>query len=356
MRILTIIGARPQFIKHAILQKKLADYGIEEILLHTGQHFDFAMSEVFFQELEMRKPQILLEIKERESLLQLGSMLIQMHQRLKSENFDCVVVYGDTTTTLAGSLFAKERGVKLVHIEAGLRSGDLTMPEERNRIMSDQISDLLFAPTLGAYENLLREDVKGKAFISGDVMLDSFLHFSFRAQKPQGVEIPRDFILCTLHRQSNVDDMERLRVLLQGLGEVGKKIPILLPLHPRTQRRLKEFCISLPSSICLLPPQGYLQTLWLLKHCVYVFTDSGGLQKEAYFAKKKCLVLREVSEWKELVESGACELLGQRTIDQAFEALGAFEVLPNLYGEGDSVRKILRVLKEELGAECIDIK
>lgn len=357
MRILTIIGARPQFVKHAILQKKLADYGIEEILLHTGQHFDFAMSEVFFQELEMRQPQILLEIKERESLLQLGSMLIQMHQRLKSEDFDCVVVYGDTTTTLAGSLFAKERSVKLVHIEAGLRSGDLAMPEERNRIMSDQVSDLLFAPTLGAYENLLKEDVKGKAFMSGDVMLDSFLHFSSRAQKPQGVEIPQDFILCTLHRQNNVDNMERLKVLFQGLGKVGKKTPILLPLHPRTQRRLKEFHISPPPpSICLLPPQGYLQTLWLLEHCAYVFTDSGGLQKEAYFAKKKCLVLREVSEWKELVESGACELLGQRTIDQAFETLGAFEAIPNLYGEGNSVKKILEVLKEELGTECVDIK
>lgn len=341
MKILTIIGARPQFIKHSVVQKRLKDYGIEEILLHTGQHFDHKMSEVFFKELGIKKPDVLLEIKERDSLSQLGSMLIQMYKILGNKNFDCVLVYGDTTSTLAGSLFAKERGMRLVHIEAGLRSGDLGMPEERNRIISDQMADLLFAPTIGAYENLARENIRGKAIISGDVMLDSFLTFLPKSQAPQGVKIPKRFILCTLHRQSNVDDKERLRFLLEGLSKVAEEIPIILPIHPRTQKRIEEFDLTLPKSIIFIPPQGYLQTLWLLGYCDFVFTDSGGLQKEAYFAKKKCLVLREVSEWIELVENGACELLGTQGVFEAFQSLERFDAPNDLYGDGRSVEKIL---------------
>ncbi|WP_027326981.1 non-hydrolyzing UDP-N-acetylglucosamine 2-epimerase [Helicobacter pametensis] len=341
MRILTILGARPQFIKHSVIQKRLKEHGIEEVLLHTGQHFDTSMSEIFFKELEIKKPDLLLEIRERDSLLQLSSMLAQMHKNLEAKNFDCVLVYGDTTSTLAGSLFAKDKGMRLAHIEAGLRSGDLGMPEERNRIITDQMADLLFAPTIEAYENLVRENIKGEVIISGDVMLDSFLHFLPRSQAPQGVRIPEEFILCTLHRQSNVDDRERLRFLLEGLGEVAERIPIIFPIHPRTQKRIEEFDLTLPSSILFVPPQGYLQTLWLLEHCQCVFTDSGGLQKEAYFAKKKCLVLREVSEWVELVENDACELLGSQGVLEAYQSLGGFSTPSGLYGDGRSVERIL---------------
>lgn len=340
MRILTILGARPQFIKHAIVQRSLRDFGIEELLLHTGQHFDPLMSQVFFEELGIAPPQIELHIPSAPPLIQLGKMLEGMQANLARENFDYVLVYGDTTSTLAGSLFAQELQIPLVHIEAGLRSGDLQMPEERNRLICDQLSSLLFVPTKGALNNLQRENVQGKIIVSGDVMLEGFLHFLPLAKKPS-ISLPKEFILCTLHRQSNVDSKERLSFLLEGLIKVSQKIPVVLPLHPRTKQRIEDFGLVIPPSIILLPPQGYLQNLWLLSQCLMVFTDSGGLQKEAYFANKKSLVLREVSEWVELVECGACELLGKRGVDEAFSSLSFESFPPFIYGEGKSVEMIL---------------
>lgn len=346
MKILTILGARPQFIKHAIVQKQMPSFGFEETLLHTGQHFTPSMSEIFFQELGISPPHLCLDIQGRDSLLQLSAILEQMHQRLKGQVFDYVLVYGDTTSTLAGSLFARDRGFPLAHIEAGLRSGDLAMPEERNRFVCDHFSSLLFAPTQQACTNLKKENIQGRVILSGDVMQESFLHFLPSAKQPL-ISLPKDFILCTLHRQSNVDHKERLQFLLDGLESVAKKNAVVLPLHPRTKQRMQEFGLSLPKKIISIPPQGYLQTLWLLSHALFVLTDSGGLQKEAYFARKKCLVLREVSEWSELVESGACELLGKRNIQEAFKSLSSFSAPPFLYGEGKSVELILNALKEK---------
>lgn len=346
MRILTILGARPQFIKHAIVQKKMSLFGIEETLLHTGQHFSPSMSEIFFQELGIAPPHFSLDVGGKDSLLQLSVMLKQMDQRLDHRVFDYVLVYGDTTSTLAGSLFARDRGIPLAHIEAGLRSGDLGMPEERNRLVCDHFSSLLFAPTQKALINLKSEKIKGRVIVSGDVMQESFLHFLPKAKKPLE-DIPQDFILCTLHRQSNVDDRQRLQFLLQGLGSVAKKRAVVVPLHPRTNQRLRDFGLSLPEGIISIPPQGYLQTLWLIDRASLVLTDSGGLQKEAYFARKKCLVLRDVSEWSELVEFGACELLGEKSIPEALASLSLFSAPPFLYGEGKSVEIILETLKGE---------
>lgn len=343
MKILTILGARPQFIKHAIVQKQMPIFGIEETLLHTGQHFMPSMSEIFFQELGISPPHFCLDIQDRDSLLQLSAMLEQMHQKLKGQVFDYVLVYGDTTSTLAGSLFAQDRGFPLAHIEAGLRSGDLGMPEERNRLVCDHFSSLLFAPTQQAWTNLKKENIQGRVILSGDVMQESFLHFLSSAKKPL-ISLPKDFILCTLHRQKNVDNKERLQFLLDGLESVAKKNAVVLPLHPRTSQRIRDFGLNLSKGIISIPPQGYLQTLWLLSRALFVLTDSGGLQKEAYFARKKCLVLREVSEWSELVESGACELLGKRNIQEAFQSLSPFSAPPFLYGEGKSVELILNAL------------
>ncbi|RDU71707.1 non-hydrolyzing UDP-N-acetylglucosamine 2-epimerase [Helicobacter brantae] len=321
MRVLSIVGARPQFIKHAVIQRKLREYGISEVLLHTGQHFDLNMSEIFFESLSLTPPQIHLQTPLASSLSQLSYMLGSMQERLEGESFDYVLVYGDTTSTLAGSLFAKENGFALAHIEAGLRSYDHSMPEERNRVICDHLSDILFAPNSNALQNLQKEGVRGEVVVSGDIMEEGFSLFLPMAQKPLNVQIPSKFIFCTLHRQSNVDDKERLESLLQGLDEVSKQIPIILPLHPRTQKNIQSFSLSLPSSLIVLPPQGYLQTLWLISHSQMVFTDSGGVQKEASYGGKKCLVLREVSEWVELVESGACELLGERSIPRAYEEI-----------------------------------
>lgn len=321
MRVLSIVGARPQFIKHAVIQRKFREYGISEVLLHTGQHFDLNMSEIFFESLSLTPPQIHLQTPLASSLFQLSYMLGSMQERLEGESFDYVLVYGDTTSTLAGSLFAKENGFALAHIEAGLRSYDNSMPEERNRVICDHLSDILFTPNLSALQNLQKEGVRGEVVVSGDIMEEGFSLFLPMAQKPLGVQIPSSFIFCTLHRQSNVDDKERLEFLLQGLDEVSRQIPIILSLHPRTQKNIQNFSLSLPSSLIVLPPQGYLQTLWLISHSQMVFTDSGGVQKEAGFGGKKCLVLREVSEWVELVESGACELLGERSIPKAYKEM-----------------------------------
>lgn len=353
MRVLTILGARPQFIKHTIVQKKMPMFGIEETLLHTGQHFSPSMSEIFFQELGISPPHFSLDVGGKDSLLQLSAMLDQMDQRLQNEYFDYVLVYGDTTSTLAGSLFARDRGFPLVHIEAGLRSGDLDMPEERNRLVCDHFSSFLFAPTQKAVQNLKNENIKGKIILSGDVMQESFLHFLPKAKKPLE-SLPQDFILCTLHRQSNVDHKERLEFLLDGLEEIAQKTAIVLPLHPRTKARIKDFGLKLSEKIIFISPQGYLQTLWLITHSSLVLTDSGGLQKEAYFARKKCLILREASEWSELVECGASELLGRRSLQDALECLSPFSAPSFLYGpsflysQGKSVELILNTLKENL--------
>lgn len=321
MRVLSIVGARPQFIKHAVIQRKLSEYGISEVLLHTGQHFDLNMSEIFFESLHLTPPQIHLQIPASSPLSQLSMMLELMQERLKEESFDYVLVYGDTTSTLAGSLFAKEKGYALVHIEAGLRSFDLRMPEERNRIVCDCLSDVLFAPNQTAVENLAKEGIRGKVVLSGDVMEEGFELFLPMAHKPSDAEIPSKFIFCTLHRQSNVDNQQRLEFLLDGLSKVAEEIAIVLALHPRTKKRILEFGLVLPKNLIVIPPQGYLQTLWLISHSQMVFSDSGGVQKEAGFGGKKCLVLREVSEWVELVESGACELLGDRSIPEAYEEI-----------------------------------
>lgn len=345
MRVLTILGARPQFIKHAIVQKQMHTFGFQETLLHTGQHFDPSMSEIFFEELGISMPNLYLKVEGKDSLLQLSAMLDQMHQKLQAENFNYVLVYGDTTSTLAGSLFAHDRGFPLVHIEAGLRSGDLNMPEERNRLICDHLSSFLFAPTQSAVQNLKDENIKGKIILSGDVMQESFLHFLPKVKKPLE-SLPQDFILCTLHRQSNVDHKERLEFLLDGLEEIAQKTAIVLPLHPRTKQRIKDFELKLSEKIIVISPQGYLQTLWLMTHSSLVLTDSGGLQKEAYFARKKCLILREVSEWSELIEYGASELLGKRSIQEALDSLSPFSAPSFLYGQGKSVELILNTLKE----------
>lgn len=343
MRVLSIVGARPQFIKHAVIQRKFKEYGISEVLLHTGQHFDLNMSEIFFESLHLSPPQIHLQIPTTSSLSQLSAMLELMQEKLKGERFDYVLVYGDTTSTLSGSLFAKEMGYALVHIEAGLRSYDMRMPEERNRIVCDHLSDVLFAPNQSAVENLQKEGIKGEVVLSGDVMEEGFEVFLPLACKPSEVEIPSEFIFCTLHRQSNVDDEQRLEFLLNGLGEVSGQTPIVLALHPRTKRRIEEFALTLPKNLIILPPQGYLQTLWLISHSQMVFSDSGGVQKEAGFGGKKCLVLREVSEWVELVESGACELLGERGILEAYQEMKnhTFTKTPNSQNVSDKIIQTL---------------
>ncbi|ANV98143.1 UDP-N-acetylglucosamine 2-epimerase [Helicobacter enhydrae] len=346
MRLLNIVGARPQFIKHSVMQKQFQHYGIEEILVHTGQHCDDMMSSVFFETLQINPPHYHLKS------VSLGAMLEALKKELADCDFDAVLVYGDTTSTLAGALYAKERKKLLVHIEAGLRSYDMQMPEEINRVLTDRIADFLFAPTEIALNNLKLEGFwgdrgKGCAYWGGDVMEDAFRFYSKSAICPDGLETSGDFVVCTMHRQSNVDDRQRLEFLLQGLGELQEQI--VLPLHPRTLHKIQTFDLTIPTNCVMLPPQGYFEMLWLLQNAKAVITDSGGLQKEAFFAGKPCLVLRDCSEWMELVQKQASILLGNETLPQAYQRMLGLQVAPlDLYGGGKSVDRILSTLKANI--------
>jgi UDP-GlcNAc3NAcA epimerase len=311
MKIVTILGARPQFIKASSLSREIAKHHqIEEVIVHTGQHFDKNMSEIFFDEMNIPKPKYNLEINSLSHGAMTGRMLEEIEKVLEIENPDWVVVYGDTNSTIAGALAAKKMHIKVAHIEAGLRSFDMKMPEEINRILTDQISDVLFCPTKVAIGNLKNEGFEDKnieIIECGDIMYDSALFYKDLMRAPKNFNLPKDFVLATIHRQENTDDEERLRTIIQTLNElVITGLPVVMPIHPRTRAIIEKS--NLPIEFTAIEPVGYLEMVFLLENCTYVITDSGGLQKEAYFFNKYCLTLRDTTEWVELVENKVNEL------------------------------------------------
>ena len=312
-KVLTIIGARPQFIKASVVSRaiKQAD-SLEEVILHTGQHFDSNMSEVFFNQLGIPKPDIYLDIHGGNHGEMTGRMLIEIERALLESKPDRVLVYGDTNSTLAGALAAAKLHIPVAHVEAGLRSFNMQMPEEINRILTDQISDLLFCPTDIAVDNLIKEGFahkSAKVFQVGDVMQDAAMLFSKKATVPTNFSLPDGFVLATLHRAENTDSPIRLASIVKALNYIHREIaPVVLPLHPRTRKLIAEQQITL--NVHLIEPVGYLEMLWLLDHAGLVLTDSGGVQKEAFFFSKACVTMRDQTEWVELVDSGANELVG----------------------------------------------
>lgn len=316
MKIVTIIGARPQFIKASPVSREISKHScIEEIIVHTGQHFDDNMSEVFFDQMEIPKPNYNLGINSLSHGAMTGRMIEEIEKILIAEKPDWVMVYGDTNSTLAGSLAAKKVHIKIAHIEAGLRSYNMNMPEEINRILTDRVSDILFCPTQTAIDNLHNEgyDKFGIRLIkSGDVMLDAALFYSERAIKIQEM-IPVRYILATIHREENISDPRRLKSIYKALSTISKEIPIIIPTHPRTRQMLTNFCSSSNNNIKLILPVGYLEMLYLIKNSALVVTDSGGLQKEAYFFEKSCITIRDETEWTELVEFGVNIVAGSDT-------------------------------------------
>lgn len=316
-KIVTIVGARPQFVKAATLSRIIMQHGqIEEVIVHTGQHFDANMSAIFFDEMQIPKPHYHLAIHSKGHGEMTGEMLAAIENVLLTEQPDAVVVYGDTNSTLAGALAAKKLQITLIHIEAGLRSFNMNMPEEINRILTDRISDLLLCPTQTAIANLEREGFEHfdtKVLLTGDIMKDSVSFYSALAETKSDI-IKRlnltntSFVLATLHRQENTDSKANLEAIFKGLDAIHKETPVVLPLHPRTKKQLSHF--GLTTQITLIDPVGYFDMLSLLKHCTTVVTDSGGLQKEAYFSKKPCIIIRNESEWVELVEGGFAQLVG----------------------------------------------
>ena len=355
IKIVTILGARPQFIKAGALSRKLkTEKEIEEVLVHTGQHYDNAMSEVFFEELQLPKPQYNLGLGGLSHGAMTGRMIEKIEEILSQEKPHFTLVYGDTDSTLAGALASVKLHIPIIHIEAGLRSFNLAMPEEVNRILTDRISKILFVPTQNAMQNLRNEGFLNfdcRIVQSGDIMQDVALHYAKIAKKPT-FEIPHTFALCTIHRAENTDCIYRLQEIFTALREIAKQTQVILPLHPRTQKILMQKNIS-TQGITILEPVGYLEMIYLLQSCKMVLTDSGGLQKEAYFFKKPCLTLRDETEWVELVEKGYNTIVGanKEKIIQGFLKIAdnsSIEFCNALYGEGKAAEIIIQTIKEEV--------
>lgn len=359
IQILTIIGARPQFIKaaaisHAI-REKYANSVCEDIL-HTGQHYDDAMSGRFFTELNIPQPKYNLGVGSGNHGAQTAAMLTGIEKILSSEHYDGVLVYGDTNSTLAGALAASKLHIPVYHVEAGLRSFNRNMPEEINRILTDHVSTLLFAPTQTAVQNLQNEGFKENEIIfSGDVMYDNVLHYS--PLSTFHFPFSTDFILATIHRDFNTDNPERLRNILSALNVIAEKYntTILFPVHPRTRKKLQDFETSRLrdyKTFHFVEPLSYLETLAALQKARLVLTDSGGLQKEANFSGKCCVVLRPETEWVELVEDGAA-ILADADSDRILEAtdklIGQKPKSTNHFGDGHAseiiVKKIIHSLE-----------
>lgn len=345
MKLVTIIGARPQFIKASTVSRVIKNRtDIEEILIHTGQHYDVNMSEIFFKQLQIPEPNYNLDVGSGPHGWQTGMMLERIEQVLLREKPDWVLTYGDTNSTVAGALAAVKLHIPTAHIEAGLRSFNRKMPEEINRVATDHISDLLFGPTQNAMNLMAEEGLAEKAEFSGDVMYDSILFYSKLIDENQRIsqlDGISEYYLATIHRPENTDNRSRLQSIFSAFSKLDK--PVILPLHPRTKSLLDK--IQFNDNVKIIDPVGYLEMIYLLKHSTKVLTDSGGLQKEAYFMDKACLTLRDQTEWIETLEnnwnfivaSDEQKILEKIQIDSQGARSAAF-------GDGKAANKIINKL------------
>jgi UDP-GlcNAc3NAcA epimerase len=356
MKVVTIVGARPQFIKAAPVSKALREAGHSEFLLHTGQHYDYGMSQVFFEELGLATVDVNLDVRSGNHGQQTGQMLIGIEKVLFKEKTEWVLVYGDTNSTLAGALAAVKLQIPLAHVEAGLRSYNREMPEELNRVLTDHCADILFCPTQTAVDNLAREGITLGVHLVGDTMYEAVLQFSEIARQRSTIlrdlELqPKKYLLATVHRASNTDDPENLRNILAAFAEIQE--PIIFPVHPRTRQKISELGLDTSQSKIKNPqfidPVGYLDMLMLEQNSRLILTDSGGMQKEAYWLGVPCVTLREETEWVETVESGRNVLVGTEP-DRILAGLK--HIFPSsdqpsaLFGAGQSAQEIVRILGE----------
>lgn len=323
---------------------------VSEVLVHTGQHYDANMSDVFFEQMGIRKPDYQLGIGGGSHGRMTGRQLEEIENVLLEERPDWMLVYGDTNSTLAGALAAVKLHVPVAHVEAGLRSFNRKMPEEINRVLTDHASDLLFVPTDTGVHNLAAEGIAAeKVHLVGDVMYDAALNYKKLACKPDwfdgvGAEDQR-YVLCTVHRAENTDDLSRLRSIMDGLQASG--LDVVLPLHPRTRAALEAADVRMPDNVHVAPPVDYLEMIWLEAHCRVIATDSGGVQKEAYFHDKPCVTLRDETEWLELVEHGCNVLVGADAgaIAHALQVAAFSASAPQLYGAGAASARIVQALR-----------
>jgi UDP-N-acetylglucosamine 2-epimerase len=350
--IASIVGARPQFIKAAPVSRALAS-GFKEVFIHTGQHYDYGMSEVFFAEMEMRPPDFNLGIGGGSHAEQTGKMLIELERIFNEVKPDCVLVYGDTNSTLAGALAASKAQIPLAHVEAGLRSYNRAMPEEINRVLTDHISTLLFCPTDAAVENLAKEGINKGVHRVGDVMADAFFHNLERAHTKSkimdqlGLEKGK-YALATVHRASNTDNEQNVRSILSAFGSLSSRV--IFPVHPRTRKMMQEWGISVNSNVMMVEPVGHFDMLTLQENANCILTDSGGVQKEAYLVGVRCITLREETEWVETVDAGWNRLAGvdAKKILDSFESWFPQTERPPLYGDGHAAVQISEILSSTL--------
>jgi UDP-GlcNAc3NAcA epimerase len=370
IKIITIVGARPQFIKAAAVSRALSrTENVREVLVHTGQHYDDNMSDVFFRELDIPEPDYHLGIGSGAHGWQTGSMLAAIEPVLLAEKPDAVLVYGDTNSTLAGALAAAKLNIPNAHVEAGLRSFNRRMPEETNRIVADHVADMLFAPTVTAKSNLLTEGIpEANIHLVGDVMYDAALYYGSKSERESGIlkslrAKSKDYILATVHRAENTDDSNRLRRLFEGLLQVSMESLVILPLHPRTRQALERegLLLRVADAVRLIEPVGYLDMVMLERNAKAVVTDSGGVQKEAFFYKVPCVTVREETEWVELIELGWNRLAPPISVTSLVDAVSeALNKPPSVwespYGDGRSAERIAEILLEKTEAGSQNIK
>lgn len=367
MKVLTIVGARPQFIKAATVSREIgARADISEVIVHTGQHYDVNMSEIFFTQLDIPIPQHNLNVSGLAHGAMTGRMLEGIEELISQEKPDWVLVYGDTNSTLAGALAATKLGVPLAHVEAGLRSHNPRMPEEINRVLTDRVSSCLLCPTAAAVDNLRQEGYPFMANVNaqavgkqrvvkvGDVMYDAALYYRERVKNEMDVEIygvsHKQYALCTLHRQENTDNQDRLLSILNALQEVAQDRPVLIPLHPRTRSKMGHvFEGARLENLIVIDPLPYLEMQGLQMGASLILTDSGGMQKEAYFHRVPCITLRDETEWTETVTSGWNQIVGAdscRILEAVRQAEAPGCDSENIYGEGDAARKVVDALED----------
>jgi UDP-N-acetylglucosamine 2-epimerase len=360
MKLVDIVGARPQFIKVGPILRAIEkhnrehpDRTITEILVHTGQHYDYTLSSVFFDELELKEPDYHLGVGSGTHGYQTGEMVKRIEEVLLKEKPDLVMVYGDTNSTLAGALAAAKLHIPVAHVEAGLRSFNKKMPEEINRVLTDHISDLLFCPTETAVKNLEREGITQGVHMLGDVMYDSVLYNAELAERKSDILTrlglkPRAYALATIHRAENTDNVERLQSIFQALEEIARGgLRVIVPLHPRTRKRIAE-CGLEPKEVQVLQPVSYLEMLLLEKYAKIILTDSGGVQKEAFFFQVPCVTLREETEWVETVELGWNVLAGcdRQHILEAARTMRPPSGSAAPYGDGQAAERIVELVRK----------
>jgi len=360
VKICTVIGARPQFIKAAAVSSKIielqAKYDVEEVIIHTGQHYDALMSDIFFNQLNIPREKYNINAGSASHAVQTAKMLEKIEKIIISEKPDIVLTYGDTNSTLAGVLTAAKMNIKTAHIEAGMRSFNRQMPEEINRVVTDHLSDLNFCSTKSAVMNLKNEGRGDTAYLTGDVMYDCALKFTRTAEKNSnplkdyGLE-KSSYILMTCHRAENTDSCGNLREIIDGVNRIAETFTVVYPIHPRTEKMIKQFKLEFSGNVKIIDPVSYFDMLILEKNAAVVLTDSGGVQKEAYFFATPCVTMRNETEWTETVEAGMNILTGPSCngIVQAVEKfltgpLPEKEQLPSPYGDGNASEKIIDII------------